>query len=122
MRLAGAIKSSDKDKPTRTFSKKQENQVAKTFGGSRVKNSGATMFAKGDVTTDNILFECKTKTSPSETMTIHKEWITKNAEEALFMGKPYSVVCFNFGPGSENYYILSESDFQEFVEYINNKE
>jgi len=38
---------------TRFFSHKQEKQIAKTVGGKLQANSGATMFKKGDVKTDN---------------------------------------------------------------------
>ena len=39
-------------KPTRYYSKKQEDQVAKSLGGKTTKNSGATLFQKGDLTLD----------------------------------------------------------------------
>lgn len=116
-----ATKLSDKNKPTRAFSKKQENYVAKELNGQRQKNSGATLWAKGDVVLDNWLLECKTKTSPSQSMTIHKEWLEKNAREALFIGKPYNALVFNFGPNEENHYIIDEELFKELVEYLKNK-
>lgn len=105
--------------PTRSFSKKQEDYVAKKFGGERVKNSGATMFAKGDVTLDNILLECKTKTTPSESISIRKDWLLKNEKEALFMGKKYSALAFNFGPEESNYYIIDEYLFEELLDKLN---
>ena len=109
----------DKIQPTRHYSKKQENKVASKFGGERTLNSGATPFSKGDVTTDKILIECKTKVKPSESMTIHKEWLEKNEKEALFMGKPYSALAFNFGPNEKNYYIVDEYMFDMIREKIN---
>ena len=72
-------KNGQKD-PTRAYSKKQENYVAKKFGGDRVKNSGATPFQKGDVNLEDMLIECKTKTSPSESISIKKEWLEKNTK------------------------------------------
>ena len=108
----------DKVQPTRHYSKKQENQVASKFGGERTLNSGATPFSKGDVTTDKILFECKTKVKPSESMSIRKEWLEKNEKEALFMGKPYSVLAFNFGPNGKNYYIIDEYMFSILKENL----
>ena len=52
--------------PTRSYSKKQESKVAKDIGGKRVINSGATAFAKGDVTLENLmLIECKTASTAS---------------------------------------------------------
>ena len=100
------------NKPTRYFSNKQEKKVAKAVGGKKVANSGATKFSKGDVRTESWLFEAKTKTSPSESMTIHKEWIEKNEEEAFAMGKDYSAVVIDFG-SSNNYYIVNEKTFLE---------
>ncbi len=104
--------------PTRSFSKKQENYVAKKFGGDRVKNSGATVFAKGDVNLDNFLIECKTKTTLSESISIKKEWLEKNEKEALFMGKKYSALAFNFGPNEKNYYIIDEYLFELLLDKL----
>lgn len=108
-----------KKEPTRFYSKKQEDEVAKRFEGSRVKNSGATAWQKGDVTLQNILLECKTKMSESKSISIQKEWLEKNEKEALFMGKPYSALAFNFGPGQPNYYIIDESMFETLLEILN---
>lgn len=106
-------------KPTRYYSKKQEDTVAKKFGGERVKNSGATKFAPGDVLTEQFLLECKTKMSDSESITIHKTWLEKIQKEALFAGKPYQALLFNFGPNQPNYAIIEETLFQELVELLN---
>ena len=108
--------------PTRYYSKKQEETVAKAVGGRRSKNSGATMFDKSDVSTDKFNLECKTKTSHSESISIKKEWFAKNKEEALFMGKPYSAVVFNFGPDEENHYIIDEYLFLELLAHLNSLE
>lgn len=112
-------KNGQKD-PTRAYSKKQENYVAKKFGGDRVKNSGATLFSKGDVNLDkqSFLIECKTKTSPSESISIRKEWLEKNAKESLFMGKKYSALAFNFGPNEKNYYIIDEYLFELLLDKL----
>ena len=101
-----------KKSPTRFYSSKQEKAVAKRFDGNVTKNSGATMFQKGDVMLENVLVECKTKTSVSESISIKKGWLEKNAQEALFMGKPYSALAFNFGPNQKNYYIIDEELFE----------
>ena len=52
-----------------------------------------------------------------ESMSIKKEWLEKNAKEALFMGKPYNALVFNFGPNQKNYYIIDE----ELFEILTNK-
>lgn len=105
----------DKIQPTRHYSKTQEDKVASKFGGQRTLNSGATAFQKGDVTLEKLLLECKTKVRPSSSMTIQKEWLEKNEKEALFMGKQYSALAFNFGPNEKNYYIIDEYLFETLV-------
>ena len=77
--------------PTRYYSKKQENNVAKATGGATVKNSGATMWQKGDVNVSDVsmLIECKTCVEPKKSFSIKKEWITKNRDECHFMRKDH---------------------------------
>lgn len=79
----------------------------------RQANSGATPFAKGDVKSSGILFECKTCLQDKKSFTIKKEWLEKNKEEAYAMGKSYSVLAFNFGPNQKNFYVLDEQTFLE---------
>lgn len=102
---------------TRYFSSRQEKHVAKAVGGKQTANSGATQFQKGDVSTDNWLIECKTKVSPSESISIKREWLEKNEEEAFAMQKSHSALCFNFGDvrNAKNYYIISEQEFKRFL-------
>ena len=116
------VKEGDKPLPTRYFSKKQEESVAKVTGGRRSKNSGATMFDKSDVSTDKFNLECKTKTSHSESISIKREWFEKNKQEAMFMNKPYSAIVFNFGPDEENHYIIDEYLFQFLQEKLSELE
>lgn len=112
----------EEKEPTRYFSKKQETKVAKSLDGNVQANSGATDFKKGDVTTEQFLIECKTKTSHSKSISIKKDWLLKNKQEALFMGKPYNALAFSFGPDEENHYIIDEYLFQELLEYLKNKD
>lgn len=107
--------------PTRYFSKRQEDQIAEATEGKRNVNSGATMWVKGDIQTSQFLLEAKTRTSHVDSISIKKEWITKNRKEALFMGKPYSAIVFNFGPDEENHYIIDEELFLELKEYLENR-
>ena len=102
---------------TRYFSSKQEKTVAKRVGGKTTANSGATKFSKGDVYTEDWLIEAKTKTTPSKSITIQREWIEKNEEEAFSMGKSHSAVCFSFGDlhNDQNYYIVNERTFIEMM-------
>ena len=92
------------------------------IGGARVKNSGATTWQKGDVHLDKWLLEAKTKTTASKSMSIQKEWLEKNVKEALFMGKPYTALAFNFGPDEKNYYIIDEELFEFLVEALNRED
>ena len=105
------------NRPTRFYSNRQEKKVAKSLGGRQVSNSGATTFRKGDVTTDDFLIECKTVTAERKSITVKKDWIDKNREEAFAMGKSYSAVAIDFGDG-EQHYIISESLFKKLVETI----
>lgn len=117
-----AKRSEDGVKATRHYSSVQESQIAKAVKGNVTKNSGATMFQKGDVTTDNWLLEAKTSTTNKKSFSLKEEWFTKNKQESLFMNKEYSAVVFNFGPDKPNYYVIDELTFQELLEYQNNKE
>lgn len=99
------------DKPKRYFSCKQETDVAKSLGGHRVPNSGATKFSKGDVAVDEWLIEAKTKILPSESITVRKDWFLGIEEERAQMLKSYAAVCFSFGDG-KNYYAMDEKTFK----------
>ena len=109
-------------KPTRYYSDRQEKQIVKTVGGRQTKNSGATPWQKGDILTEDFVIEAKTKMTASESISIKKEWITKTEKEAVFMGKKYTALAFNFGPDEPNYYIIDEYLFQDLLEYLRNKD
>ena len=104
-------------RPTRWYSDKQEKKVAKTLGGRKTPNSGATKFSKGDVTSDQWLLECKTCTKEQKTFTLRKEWFSKNKEEAFAMRKPYTAIVVDFGDG-EQHYIIDEKLFKELVNHL----
>ena len=108
------------NKTTRFYSKKQESDVAKSLGGVRQPNSGATPFKKSDVVLEDFAIECKTKTKQSDSMTIHRSWLEKNEYEALFMGKKNSALVFDFGIGTKRYVVISEELFKELLEQKNN--
>ena len=104
-------------RPTRFYSNNQEKKVAKAVGGRKVANSGACKFNKGDVITDNILIECKTRTSEQSTFTIKRDWILKNREEAFAMHRNYSALAIDFGDG-ELHYLISQQMFDMLVDLI----
>lgn len=107
-----------KMKPTRYYSSKQEKSVARNCRGKVTANSGATKWSKGDVTLADFLIECKTTTTPKKSFSIKKEWLDKNEEEAFAMRKHHSALAFQFEEGGDNYYIISERDFKEYLELL----
>lgn len=104
-------------KPTRYYSKKQENRTAKNLGGSTTSNSGAPAFCAGDVKLNDFLIECKTMTKESQSMKVNKEWLIKSEEEALSQHKRFSAVAIDFG-GEDNYYIINEKTFKYFIQCL----
>ena len=107
-----------KKEPTRYFSSKQEKDVAKKFNGNVTKNSGATQFQPGDVQLENMLIECKTKMSHSDSISIKKAWLEKIKQESLFAGKPYYSLIFNFGPNEDNYAIIDMELFETLLNIL----
>lgn len=95
---------------TRYYSDIHEKSVCKALNGRQNSNSGAGKFNKGDVIVPscNLLIECKTTMTSKDSVSIKKEWIEKNKEEAFANRRDNSVVCFNFGPNEPNHYIISE--------------
>lgn len=102
-------------KPTRWYSNKQEKRVAKKLHGKQTPNSGATKWHKGDIVTDEWLFEAKTVTKEQKSFSIKKEWLLKNEEEAFATGKSYHALVFDFGDG-EDYVVLDIKTFKDLVE------
>ena len=103
---------------TRYYSAKQEKAVAKVIGGKPVANSGAATFVGGDVINDEILVECKTCMEEKKSFSIKQEWLDKIEEEAFAMNRPYSALEFSFGEDMDNYYILNERAFKQFIDFI----
>lgn len=79
-------------------------------------NSGAIWFNKSDVVSKNFRIEAKTRTKPSKSITIKKEWLEKIEKEAFLTGK-IPALAFSFGDGKD-YFILSDKDFYEIVERL----
>jgi hypothetical protein len=104
------------------YSNRQEKKVAKSLNGRKTANSGATLFSKGDVATKYFLIECKTSITQKQSMSIKKEWLEKIEEEAFSMGKPYSTLAFNFGDNGENYFVIKEKLFKQFIKFLESEE
>ena len=107
---------------TRYYSSRQEKYVAKTLGGSVVPNSGAIKYGAGDVQLDNCLIECKTSKTIKKSVSIPNEWLDKLEEEAFSVRKPYYALAFNYGPDQDNYYIINERLFKQFLAYISEQD
>ena len=103
-------------KPTRYYSKIQEKTVAKEFGGKLSSNSGAAKFSAGDVYTKDVLFECKTVTKESKSYSVKKEVLEKLKKEAFELGKQFPVMVFNFEPGGELFFVVSQKHFKKLIE------
>ena len=103
---------------TRYFSDKQEQHIARVTGGKVQSNSGGTKFGGGDIHTKKFFIEAKTPTIERKSFTIMKDWITKMREQAFEQGKECCALAFTFDPDKqENFYILSERDFLEYLMY-----
>lgn len=105
---------------TRYYSHNQESSIAKALNGRVVANSGAIKFGAGDVIIDNadMLIEAKTCTSDKSSFSIKKEWLDKNKQESFSIRKTNQALCFNFGPSSNNYYIINEKLMKFLVDKL----
>lgn len=106
------------NKPTKYYSNIQEKAVAKALGGRQVRGSGASPFSLGDVRLEKVLVECKTSTVQKSSYSVKKSVLDKIRKEAIEMGKYYSMLAFNFGPESKNYYVIDEDTAKFLVEMI----
>lgn len=102
---------------TRKYSKIQEKRVARHQQGKVQANSGATMFHKGDVITKKFLIECKTRIGSQNCITVKKEWLDKNREEAFAMNKDYSAIAISFGD-NKDYFIIDEKLFNLLKDFL----
>lgn len=95
---------------TRYYSNLQEEFIAKFFDGYKTLNSGATNFVKGDVRVPDasLLIECKTVKTEKDSISIKREWLEKNNYEAKLTRYSNSMLAFNFGPNTKNYFIIDE--------------
>jgi hypothetical protein len=105
---------------TRYYSDAHEKSVCKALGARQQSNSGAGRYSKGDCVQEaaSLLIECKTVMTDKESISIKKEWIAKNRDEAFAVRLQNSCIAFNFGPGQPNYYVINESLMQQLVEHL----
>ena len=107
---------------TRKFSKRQEKQVAKEINGKVQPNSGATPFYKGDVVTKHFLTDCKTSVENKKSYSVKFEDIEKLKKERFGSGKQYEALVFNFGPDTENLYVVTKRTMLDFIKFLEGEE
>lgn len=105
---------------TRYYSDKHEKSVCRALGAEQQSNSGAGLFAKGDLIQKeaSMLLECKTCMAEKQSFSIKKEWLEKNEKEKFEVHMSNSALCFNFGPETDNYYVISEKLMKYLVEKL----
>lgn len=94
---------------------KQEKQIAKKLKGKTQSNSGGTRFGGGDVHTKSFFIEAKCHVKETSSFAIKKEWLKKAKEQAFEQGKSNWVLAFRYSEDSEDYYVLPENEFEEYV-------
>lgn len=105
---------------TRAFSDMQEKRVCQLLNAIQTPNSGAGKWRKGDCHQEeaSLLIECKTVMQEKSSISVKKEWLEKNREEAFFQRLTNTCVAFNFGPEQENYFIIDEKLMKFLVEKL----
>jgi hypothetical protein len=91
-------------------SQKHEKRIAKAIGGTTNAASGAFWSRKGDVRSSEFLVEHKWTGKKSKT--IHAAELKKIVNEAVMDGR---TPVFGIHLDGEDYVILLETDFMEFV-------
>ena len=102
---------------TRYYSDAHEKSVCKALGATQTPNSGAGKWKKGDCVqkSASLLIECKTSMSVKDSVSINREWIEKNKMEAWENRLSNHCICFNFGEGTPNYYVIDENTMKYLV-------
>jgi hypothetical protein len=105
---------------TRYYSDAHEKSICKALGAHQQPNSGAAKFSKGDIVHDgaSMLIEAKCAMSEKQSVSVKKEWFEKNKVESFAIRKSNQAVCINFGPESDNYYIINERLMKFLVEKL----
>lgn len=97
-------------------SRKHENRLAKTVGGSRTAASGAFWSRKGDVRSDTLLIEHKW--TGKKTKTIQSAELKKITTEAIMDGR---IPVFGMHLDGEDYVIMLETDLLEIVQKLDTR-
>lgn len=97
----------------------QEDRIAKIFGGQRTPRSGGGAWKLGDVTTDDMLFECKTTVKPSLSYSVNKAVLDKANQERAEMHKDYYALAFTLGENFDDYFVLDKRAMKDFIDMRN---
>jgi hypothetical protein len=97
-----------------------------SYEAKRQVNSGALWHSKGDIKLDHALLECKERgtvnSKGEKTISIPKEWLDKQAIEAVKERRNYWYVPFRY-KGSEDIYIVKPFDHElELIQRIRDLE
>ena len=96
-------------------SQKHEKRLAKRVGGKRNAASGAMWNRKGDVRSDDLLIEHKY--TGKKQYTLKSIDLEKNVTNAILESR---MPVFGISLNSKNYVILTEDDFLEMREKLQN--
>lgn len=105
---------------TRYYSDMHEKDICKLLNAKQTPNSGAGRWRKGDAHQEeaSLLIECKTCTAEKNSVSIKKDWITKNKEEAFSQRLSNTCIAFNFEPKGESYFIINEKLMKFLVDKL----
>lgn len=105
---------------TRAYSDEHEKSVCKELQAHQTPNSGGGRFTKGDVVQDDasLLIECKCSMTEKTSFSIKKEWIETARQNAFTDRLSNSCLCINFGPRSQNYYLIDGKLMKMLVEKL----
>ena len=94
-------------------SQKHEKRIAKKVGGSRTAASGAFWSRKGDVRSDDLLFEHKW--TGKNSFSVKAEVLEKIVLEAVIDSR---MPVLGLSLNNKNYVLLTEDDFLEMREKL----
>lgn len=97
-------------------SQKQERQLAKNLGGTVNSGSGNGWLRKGDVRTENELWELKI--TDAKSYSLKDAELQKNINQAL-LDRRIPIFLVEFKPTRNRYVIMDENDYLELRERAN---
>lgn len=97
-------------------SQRQERNLAKVLEGTVNAGSGNQWLRKGDVRTDNELWELKI--TDAKSYSLKDAELQKNINQALVDGR-IPIFLVEFKPTGNRYVVMDENDYLEFRERAN---